>query len=53
MHILFSINVLLLGTKHELEAVEKQGELQNDGSLRLVAPRSFNRRKTRNLKLSS
>ena len=38
MHILFSINVLLLVTKHELEAVEKQGELQNDGSLSLVAP---------------
>ena len=53
MHILFSINVSLLVTKHELEAVEKQAELQNDGSLSLVAPRSFKRRKTRNLKFSS
>ena len=31
--------------------MEQQGELQNDGSLSLVAPRSFKRRKT--LKLNS
>ena len=47
---MFSIEVFLLVTKHEPEAVEQQGELQNDGSLSSVAPRSFKRRKTRNLK---
>ena len=35
---LFSIKVFLLVTKHDPEAVEQQGELQNDGSLSLVAP---------------
>ena len=31
-YILFSIKVFLLVTKHEPEAIEQQGELQNDGS---------------------
>ena len=53
IYILFSIKVFLLVTKHEPEAVEEQGELQNDGSLSLVAPGSFKRRKTRKLKFSS
>ena len=53
IYILFSIKVFLLALKHESEAVERQGELQNDGSLSLVAPRSFRRRKTQNLKLPS
>ena len=37
---------------HEPKAVEQQGELQNEDSLSLVAPRSFKRRKTRNLKFN-
>ena len=36
-----------LVTKHELEAVEQQGEVQNDGSLGLVAPSSFKGRNSR------
>ena len=52
IYILFGSKVFLLVTKHEPEAVEQQGELQNDGSLSSVAPRSFKRRKTRNLKFS-
>ena len=31
IYILFSIKIFLLGTKHEPEAVEQQGELHNDG----------------------
>ena len=46
IYILFCIKVFLLVTKHEPEAVEQQGELQNDGSLGLVASRSFKRGKT-------
>ena len=53
IYILFGIKVFLLVTKHTLQAIEQQGELQNDGSLSLVAARSFKRRKTRNLKFSS
>ena len=53
IYILFSTKVFLLVKKREPEAVEQQGELQNDGSLSLVAPRSLKRRKTRNLKFSS
>ena len=41
------IKVFLLVTKHKPEAIEQQEELQNDGSLSLVAPWSFKRRKTR------
>ena len=43
----------MLVNKHEPEAVEQQGKLQNNGSLSLVAPRSFKRRKKRTLKFSS
>ena len=51
IYILFSIKVVLLVTKHEPEAKEQQGELQNDSSLSLVAPRSSSKkRKTQNLK---
>ena len=39
IYIMFGIKVFLLVTKHELEAVEQQGELQNDGSLSLVVSR--------------
>ena len=46
--VLFSIKVFLLVTKHEPEAVEQQAEIKNDGSLSLVASRSFKRRKTQN-----
>ena len=46
IYILFGIKVFLLVTKHKPEATEQQRELQNDGSLSLVAPRSFKRRKT-------
>ena len=53
IYILFSIEVFLLVTKHEPEAVKQQGELQNDGSLSLVALRSFKKRQTRNLKFPS
>ena len=49
IYILFSIKVFLLVTKHKPEAIEQQGELQNDGSLNLAAPRSLTRRKTRKL----
>ena len=42
-----SVKVFLLVTKHESEAVEQQGEVQNDGSLSLVAPSSFKRRNSR------
>ena len=48
IYILFSIKVFLLVTKHKPEAIEQQGELQNDGSLSLVAPRSFKRKKREN-----
>ena len=47
IYILFGVKVFLLVTKHKPEAIEQQGELQNDGSLRLVAPMRFKRRKTR------
>ena len=53
IYILFGIKVFLSVTKHKPEAIEQQGELQNDGSLGLEAPRSFKRRKTRKLKFSS
>ena len=53
IYILFSIKVSLVVTKYEPEAVEQQGELQNDGSLSLVAYRIFKRRKTRNWKFPS
>ena len=53
IYVSFSFKVFLLVTKHEPEVVKQQGEVQNDGSLSLVAPRSFKRRKMRNLKLSS
>ena len=46
IYILFNIKVFLLVTEHKPEAIEQQGELQNDGSLSLVAPRSFKRRNT-------
>ena len=36
-------------TKHKPEAIEQQGEFHNDGSLSLVAPRSFKKRKMRKL----
>ena len=45
--IFISIKVFLSVTKHESEAVEQQGEVQNDGSLSLVAPSSFKRRNSR------
>ena len=48
IYILFSIKVFLLATKHKSEAIEQQGKLQNDGSLSLVAPVSFKRRKREN-----
>ena len=47
IYVFISIKVFLLVTKHEPEAVEQQGELQNDGSLSIVAPRSFKRRNSR------
>ena len=53
IYILFSIKVFLLVTKHKPEAIEQEGELQNDGLLSLVALGSFKRRKTRKLKFSS
>ena len=53
IYILFSIKVFLLFTKHKPEVTGQKGELQNDGSLSLVAPRSFKRRKTRKFKFSS
>ena len=52
IYTLFSIKVFLLVTKHRPEAIEQQGELQNDGSLSLVASISFKRRKTRKFKFS-
>ena len=51
IYILFSIKVFLLVTKHTPKAVEQQGELQNDGSLSLVAPRSFKRKKNAKLEI--
>ena len=53
IYILFGIRVFLLVTKHNLDAIEQKGELQNDGSLSLVAPRSFKKRKMRKFKFSS
>ena len=47
------MKVFLLVTKHEQEAIEQQGELQNDVSLNSIAPRSFKRRKTRKSKFWS
>ena len=48
IYILFGIKVLLLVTKHKPETIEQQGELQNDGSFRLVAPRSSSGEKRQN-----
>ena len=53
IYILLSIKVFLLVTKHKPEAIKQQGELQKDGSLSLVAPRSLKRRKTQKLKFSA
>ena len=53
IYILFGIKVFLLVTKHKPDAIQQQGELQNEGSPSLVAPMSFKRRKPRKLTFSS
>ena len=48
MLVMEAIKVFLLVTKHKPEAIEEQGELQNDGSLSLVAPKASRGEKREN-----